>query len=422
MRAKERSAHPLFGFLLLLLVGTGCGKSEPPDPIHPRAAYYLSEAQRALDVDAYRPALMLVDSAAAYAPERPDLHFTRGRIWAAMEHAEEAAAAYQRALDFDPSFQAARFNLANTAYRREQYRTALAHYRVILEALRRAPETVALYQDDPDGREAHYAVLLQVGRAYAQLGVADSARLAYEQAVEVAAEKPEAYEALGRLLAEQGDLEAALAQARHALARAPEDPEPRYRVGALLVRLQRHEDALPYLEAVVAQDPHHRGAHYNLGQALVHLQRTAEAEHYLTRADSLQQAEAALGDLAETARVNPDAPQAWVDYGNALRRSGRGAEAREAYRKALNLAPWSLALQNNLAVLAVEQGDTARAVARYRMMLRQDSTLSDIWLNLGTIHAQSGDTDAARRAWRQALRFDPDHATARAYLAQLPAE
>ncbi len=65
-------------------------------------------------------------------------------------------------------------------------------------------------------------------------------------------------------------------------------------------------------------------------------------------------------------------------------------------------------------------GDTLDAVRRYYRLLQQDSTLADVWFNLGVVlvrrHHQY---EAARRAWLQALRYRPQDATLQQYLAEL---
>jgi tetratricopeptide (TPR) repeat protein len=79
-----------------------------------------------------------------------------------------------------------------------------------------------------------------------------------------------------------------------------------------------------------------------------------------------------------------------------------------------------VALENNLAILYMLRGDTAKAVAHYNAILQQHPTLSDIWLNLGVVYAKSGKFEAARKAWENVLKHAPNDSTAKAYLAKLP--
>ena len=119
------------------------------------------------------------------------------------------------------------------------------------------------------------------------------------------------------------------------------------------------------------------------------------------------------------ANMNPDQLMLWVNLGNSLKNMGRIQEAKDAYLVALSLSPMSFALQNNIANLCLMDGDTAQAIIRYEAILSLDSTLVDIWLNLGVVYASSGRKNDARQAWVKGLEFDPDNTTLRDYLETL---
>ena len=66
------------------------------------------------------------------------------------------------------------------------------------------------------------------------------------------------------------------------------------------------------------------------------------------------------------------------------------------------------------------QGDTATAIHQYIAILEKYPFMNDVWLNLGAVYANSGDLEAARKAWETALQYAPEDSTAKAYLARLP--
>lgn len=422
---KPLNPHIIGLFILASVLWTGCGSGSEQRAgtaerrqVRPEAAALLKKSQKAFQAGAYRPALMYADSALSHAPGWADVFYTKGRIFTELKRFEQARTAYEAALAADSSYHEAQFNLANNAFRQERFQEALNRYREVLRAMDQAPDSATIYHQETE-RSGRYAVLLQIGRTYAQLGAADSARAAYRQAIDENPSHPSAYSSLGELYKKQGAVDSALAHAEHALERATDTLQYLYDVGVLQLRAGRPESAARKLRTVVQHQPGHRGAHYNLGQVLMRLGRQKEAQQYLAAADSLEKAQAALDQLKETAEVNPNQLRPWVTYGKALRRAGRYKEATSAYRVALTLAPGSPALQNNLANLALLRGDTTEAVYRYRALLQQDSTLADVWLNLGVVFANADQMGKAERHWRRALQLDPGHPEARRYLESL---
>ena len=406
--------------MALVVLATGCGgaRDEAEAPIPPRAAHYFNEAEEAYRAGAYPLALMLTDSVVVYAPEFSGVHVLRGQVYTALDRYEEASKVLARAAALEPDNPAIHFNWANNAYRREQYQEALERYKRTLEMIEEQEGAVTVYEGDADGRRARHAVLLQMGRAYDALGDVERARQRYEGAIELAPEQPEPYRDVAQLLEKQGAFREAQTYARQALERDPENVRYKYELGLLLVRLERFEEAVPYLKEVADEQPWHRGAPYNLGQALMHLGQEEEAEAYLARSDSLQKAHERLERLGKEAEANKEDLRLWAEYGNALRKAGRTGDAKKAYRHALSLRPDNIALHNNLAILAVESGDTTEAIMRYRAILRRNPAVTDVWLNLGVVYARSGRLEEAQRAWKNVLKYEPGHATARKYLAE----
>ncbi len=286
--------------------------------LDPKAAFFLNDMQRAYGQGAYHIALALADSAASYAPDLADIPFLRGLVFSKLNRFDEAQAAYDTVLALDPAYRSAWFNLGHNAFLQGRYRAALGFYQKEAMALDAPPEA------------ERSAILLQLGRAYARLGVADSARRAYEQALDTDSSNAQAYSWLSELDGQAGELEQALAHARRALRLSPDHPEYRYGVGALLFRTGQLEEAVSHLEAVARQQPWHVGAHYNLGRALMTLGRRDEAQPFLEKTDSLQRLNADIA-LAQLATFQyPEDPNRWQQLAGLLRRVGRHDEARQA--------------------------------------------------------------------------------------------
>ncbi len=99
--------------------------------------------------------------------------------------------------------------------------------------------------------------------------------------------------------------------------------------------------------------------------------------------------------------------QVW--RGDNLRRAGGLKEAIESYEAALAQRPGELSLQNNIATVYAQLGDSAQAVRRFQSVLEQDSMYVDAWVNLGVFYLQTGDVRSAGLALGRAAAIDPNH-------------
>jgi len=370
--------------------------------INPKAPHFLIQAQDAFTQKIYNAALMLADSAEYYAPNLADVPFLRGLIYTEVRRYDEAEAAYKKVLALDPYYQGAWLNMGSAAMRQGDSRKAMAYYH---KELKHYP-TAATYH--------------QIGRVYAKLGNLDSARYAYQHSLAADSSFETAYFRMAELYKQEGELDKALDYARQGLQRQPDNLNYRYFLGSLLVLSNHLPEAVAELEAVVKARPWHYWANYNLGQAWVRLGREAEGKRYLAKAESLQVELKNIQDWENLVENNPDQLMLWVNYGEALRRAGRLDEAIEAFQVALSIEPRFAPLENNLAILYVMRGDTAKAVIHYQSLLQRFPSLAEVWLNLGVVYAKSSQFGEARKAWENALKYAPDDSTAKAYLARLP--
>ncbi|GIV59543.1 tetratricopeptide repeat protein [Rhodocaloribacter litoris] len=369
--------------------------------VDPRVGAFLIEGQRAYERGAYALALALTDSAEHYAPDLADLHFLRGLVYSQLNQLELAQAAYQEVLRLDPAYRGARYNIGLNAFRAGKLRDAIDWFK---EERKLEPTS---------------GLMLELGRAYARLGEPDSARMAYEAALALDSTNATAHMWLGQLYEEMGELDQALTASRHGLRLKPDNLNYRYIVGSLLHRMGRNEEARAYLQPVAESLRWHQGAQFNYAQVLMRLGRADEARRYFARADSAQQLQQQINEAQDAINREPEVLANWVRLGELLRRAEQYGRAVEAYKVAVSLQPENLYLQSNLALLMAENGDTAGAIRRYRAILGIDSTLADVWFNLGVVYANAGRPAEARQAWEQTLKYKPNHPVVRAYLRQL---
>jgi tetratricopeptide (TPR) repeat protein len=395
--------------VLAALVAAGCfSKTDPMtkteklrQTLDPRVQQFLLAGEQAYKQGNYVAALALSDSAEVYAPDLADIHFFRGRIYTDLNQLDIAKAAYEATLDADPAYRGAHMNLGINSFRRGKLRDAINSFK------------------QEEALEPNSGLYLEMGRVYAKLGEADSARLAYEQSIALDSTNTTALMWLGQLYEEMGDFEKALVYSRRGAALKPDNLDYRYIIGSQLFRVGQVEEAVAQLQPVAEQRPWHHGAQYNLGQALMRLGREDEAQHFLDRAEAAQQVQQEIQEAHDAINQDPNDLQNWIRLGEAHRKGQMYDRAADAFRRAVTIDPGNLYLQTNLATLLMESGDTTAAIQHYQAVLKADSTLADAWLNLGVAYGNTRRYEEARHAWQQVLRHRPGDRTARAFLAQL---
>ena len=371
-----------------------------PDIDH-SVAELIFQAETAFRNGYYNAALAITDSSLINSPHAADIHFLRGRVFTKLARLNEAEVAYRTVLSLNPNYQGAWFNMGTNSIRQDDLPAAIAHYK----------SEMLLY---PSAR-----TMVQIGRAYADLGKIDSATFAYEDAIKTDSNNAAAYMRLGHLYKDRGDITKAIEYATIGLDLDPENLDYKYIIGSLLLLNEEPKASLPFFRAVTSKRPWHYWAHHNLGQALYRIGDETQGQHYMDLAKELQKGIQEVENWRNLANMNPDQLMLWVNLGNSLKNMGRIQEAKDAFLVALSISPMSFALQNNIANLCLMDGDTVQAINRYKTILSFDSTLVDIWLNLGVVHASSGRINDARQAWMKGLEHDSDNTTLKDYLETL---
>ncbi len=227
-------------------------------------------------------------------------------VTAQQGRAEEALAAFARALAVDPGSAKARANRASVL--RSLGRTA--------DALADCDRALVL---DPDFAAAHRnraAILKDVGRL-------DDALATCELALARLPSSADVLNVRGAILHDLHRPAEAIASYDRALALAPDTPDTLVNRGGALVSLKRHAEALADCDRALALGARTAGAHYNRGLALTGLERHTEAEESYRRAVAL----------------DPGLAMARLSRAGALARMRRYAEAAADLERVVALDP-----------------------------------------------------------------------------------
>jgi tetratricopeptide (TPR) repeat protein len=116
--------------------------------------------------------------------------------------------------------------------------------------------------------------------------------------------------------------------------------------------------------------------------------------------------------------VNPDNPNAQLNLGEALERSGNAEEARRHYAIAVELRPGDPLAHFNLANNLRDAGQLDQAAREYEAALRANPDHAASASNFGDLLARQARFDEAITWFRRALEIDPELDAARINLAR----
>jgi tetratricopeptide (TPR) repeat protein len=218
-------------------------------------------------------------------------------------------------------------------------------------------------------RDPGHITFYNLGTLYAKAGRPAEARAAFERALSLRSEYPEANNSLGALLAQRGEVAAGIARFQAALAARPDFADALNNLGYALVQMGKPEEALPLFERALAAQPEFPEALNNLG--IYHGQR---------------------GDLERAERYFKQAVEQRPDYGEAA---------------------------NNLALVLAARGDAAGAVVLLQRLIERSPDFEMSYVTLSKIYLGSGRRREGVQVLEQLLLRNPKHPLALQILREI---
>lgn len=242
-------------------------------------------------------------------------------------------------------------------------------------------------------RMARASVLMTLARDQFNSGQFDQARLTITDAIKLMPDNPEVRTLSGRIAFEQGNLELAEQEFRAAQNADPEYAAADYYLGIVMQRWQRYPQALELYASAARKNP--QEVAYLIAQAemLVMLDRATEGLALL------QQAVPRFENSADLRAA----------IGQVLLRQRRFAEAADALRQALLLAPQDDVVRETLARSQFQAGRYDEAAETLERLLRSERfrERADLHTLLGECHLSAGRPHDARSAFETAVQLQP---------------
>ena len=403
----------------------------------------LERADACYESRDYDKALALYDEAIVKGGRSVVAMNNRGAALDAMGRAEDASLSYMAAVDIDPEYELAWYNLGlslSSQGRNEESAAALTRalslkrdridtykwlaYGYVRMGMRtKARDIVDMMTPLVSDPEA----LLAQAQIYLDAGAAESAARCARTFLEGSGGDLRGLRLLGAALHDMGNYYDAVRAFERVVESTPADADAWNSMGYSYFCAAHIDRALDCFDRAVEILPSHKGAWYNKGYALHGADRLAEAVDCYRKAlaidpndkvlwNNLGNAQYNLGMFAESIpkfvsalEVDPDYEIAWNNIGNAFERMGMFAEAIPYHDRSLDIRPdFDYAMYAKGVCLAA----TGRPDEGYDLVVESldlNPGYDDAWKARSRIAAQLGRLDEALMAIEEALDINPSY-------------
>ncbi len=341
-----------------------------------------------------------------------------GLVLVELKRFEDARNAFSRAVEADPQNASAHYNLSFTLSHVGDFDGALRETKRALElepyyVPQKYTLTIDLQYENPN-----IAIVPQISADVATGEMGDEFvfdhRLLDRIFDELAPERrdsgpvavPPAMDhpfALASDYVAKGLLELAAAEVDRAIHRGAPRAGASVLLGSIFAKRGLHGEALDRYREARQLDPELADARLGEVRSLLALGRSAEA----------------VGMAEDLARVNPDDVEILVAAARARLAANSPVGALELLKQAQVRAPGRPDLLQLQARVSVRLGDLDAAVAAYQSALQLDSSLAQVWFELGGIEEERHNWVAARVSYERALDLLPTFMESALALADL---
>ena len=385
----------------------------------------------------------------------PQVHNALGLTLQDLGKPDAAAEEFQTALNLNPKFALADYDLAQLLSSQRNYRAAIHYLKrglanspvpllavqlksalaVAYSHLGEYAQAIPLFQElissQPRSTDLHF----DLATAYAHREDYGKAVTEYKETLRLDPNRYDAELLLAKALLNQSQPEDSLNHLRNYVMHKPSDAEGLEVLGEALKNSSHFDEATSVLTRAIDANPSSYKAHYDLGVVLGRSGKTANAIAELQTAIKLKPEESeARYQLAQMLSKSGDRDAARLQFaafarlkdaeeeqtkaaflgnqGNDQLKAGRNREAVENFRSAVALAPHDGKLHFNLAIALLRVGDTAGEERELKEALKLDLHFPQAHNELGSLYLMQGQLPAAETEFRAALFDDPQYAKA----------
>ncbi|KAG9509114.1 UDP-N-acetylglucosamine--peptide N-acetylglucosaminyltransferase 110 kDa subunit, partial [Fragariocoptes setiger] len=354
-------------------------------------------------------------------PRLAEAWSNKGNVFKTRNQISQALECYRHAVNLSPHFIDGYINLA----------AALVAARE-LEQAAQAYETALHYNPDL------FCVTSDLGNVYKALGELDKAKACYLKAIETSGSSfAVAWSNLGCIYNAEGQVWLAIHHFEKAVSLDPTFFDALVNLGNVYKEARIFDRAAAsYLRALTIK-PNNASilgnlasVYYEQGFTELSIDTYRQAIELQSHPDcwcNLANALKSSGRIAEAEECyntalkisNNSHPDSLNNLANIKREQGHVEEATKLYMKALAVFPDFAAAHSNLASLLQQQNNLPQAIHHYKEALKISPDFADAWSNAGNAYKELGDIQSALQCYSKAISICPNFSDAYANLASV---
>jgi tetratricopeptide (TPR) repeat protein len=342
-----------------------------------KARPYLSMGQILTNRKQYDEALPNYLKALQINPYFVDAHYNLGILFDKRDEPIKAIEHYRKAVELEPDFAKANNNLGVALLKQDLTEEAIIY---LQKALRK----------DPDLAAGH----INLGLALTKQGKPNAAVVHYNKALQISSNLPKAQFGLGAALVKQGRTEQGVHHIKRALEINPDYPEAHNNLGGQLLQEGKIDEALGHFNAALKTNPDIAEANNNIGIILIHKGRISEAVFH----------------FQEAVRIQPEFTLAQDNLRKALAIQQNQMDTEmERILAALKNNPDDPVLNYVLGNLYLGKGELNNAIGQFQKALSVQPNFPQALNNLAMTHTFSRQYDQALEAFKKLIALQPDN-------------
>ena len=368
----------------------------------------------------FQDALSAIDELIVENPNDALLFNIRGACYAGLDKINLARDNYEKAIELNPEYSKAHFNLAGVLHEQEEYDASIQSYETALSI-------------DPNYAEAHN----NLGNVFRDSSELDSAIECYQKAINIKSDYVEAHYSLGTTFQEVGKLDDTVRCFEQVLEFRPDLTRTLNNLGNILRVLGRADEAIIKYEKAISIDPNFVEVYFNLGTTFQELGQLDNAVKHYKKAikinsnypeaynnlgvvyKDLKDLDSAIHAYKMAIKLKSDYAEAHNNIGIVFREMGQLDDAAKSHETALKIFPDYAGAHNNLGIILIEDKQLEKAVERFEKSIAADINFIEAYNNLGSAHMELNHFDLSLENFQKALAINPNYVEAYNNLGRL---